>query len=367
MTKRWPILYGKASTGKVKVWTIRAEETKDGTALTITDYSYEGSDQIQSAVVKVGKGKNIGRSNETTPYEQACLEAESKWKKQQDKKYVTDKKLLNKKSLPLPMLALDYKQRGKDITWPALVQPKLNGIRCLARKVSPNVMEYTSRGGKTFTTLDHLTAHLLPIMEVGDILDGEVFTQRLTFQQIVSAVKRLQENTAVLEYWVYDVVRDEDFYARAKHVQSLFERQGPIVQVPTHIVPNEKLMIEMHQRLVGAGYEGTIIRNYLGTYRESHRSKNLQKYKDFIEEEFEIIGGKDGVGKEEGAVTFLCVTEEGKEFKARSRGTYKQRRAWLTDLPNLVRNRKKLTVRYFSRTDENIPYLPVGLAIRDYE
>lgn len=362
MSKLWPTLYGKASNGKIKVWKISVKKQGTKAAVIVTEHGYEDSEELQEARVKITEGKNIGKANETTPYQQACAEAEAKWKKKQDKKYTTDKS--GESDILLPMLAHTFEKRGKDIEWPALVQPKLNGIRCLARKISRYAVEYTSRGGKSFTTLDHLTPHLLKVMKAGDVLDGELFTKELTFQEIVSAVKRKQDHTEMVEFWIYDIVRDEPFADRAKHLERV-GLSGPLVLVPTLPVKSEDQMKKFHQQMVGAGYEGTIIRNMHGVYRKDHRSSDLQKYKDFIDEEFEIVGGKQGIGKDEGAVTFLCETEEGKRFDCRPRGTYEQRQAWWADLKNLMG--KQLTVRYQTRSDDNIPIFPVGIAIRDYE
>ena len=83
--KTFSTLYARSSTGKTKVWRIWAEEIKQG-ALIITEYGYEDSDEMQRAAVTIREGKNVGRSNETTPYEQACAEAEAKWQKKKDKK-----------------------------------------------------------------------------------------------------------------------------------------------------------------------------------------------------------------------------------------------------------------------------------------
>jgi len=363
-TGPWKTLYGKSSTGKIKIWKIWVERGRDGIANIITEHGYEESEKLQRATVKITSGKNVGRSNETTPYEQAVLEATAKWEKKRDKKYTVDKKELFENRAPLPMLALDFKKRGKSMEWPAFTQPKLNGIRCLATKLSEDAMDYTSRGGKTFTTLDHLTPHLLEMMDVGEIFDGEIFTKELTFQQITSAIKRQQDNSLLLEFWIYDVVQDEPFADRSDHLAALglFD---PLVLVPTISVKDVDQMKKMHNQMVEAGYEGTIIRNYHGVYKADHRSADLQKYKDFIDEEFEIVGGKQGVGKDEGAVTFLCETEEGKRFDCRPRGTYEQRQRWWKDLSNLMG--KQLTVRYQVRSDDNIPIFPVGIAIRDYE
>jgi DNA ligase-1 len=225
-------------------------------------------------------------------------------------------------------------------------------------------MEYTSREGKPFPTLEHLVPHHLNALRVGDTLDGELFTKALTFQEICSAVKRLQDRTVLIEHWIYDIVRKGTFEARNAYLKKL-KLSHPLVLVPTLPIASELQMLNMHQQLVRAGYEGTIVRNAAGPYKADFRSKDLQKYKDFHDEEFKIIGGKEGVGKDKGAVTFLCETEEGKEFDCRPKGSYEQRREWWTGLESLIG--KLLTVKYQARSDANIPIFPIGLSIRDYE
>ena len=361
----WPVLYGKSSTGKIKVWRIKVEKQENGTAKIITKHGYEDSDELQTAIVRVTLGKNIGRSNETTPYEQACSEASSKWEKKRDKKYAVSKKKLASNTTVLPMLALDYKKRFKSIEWPALAQPKLNGVRCLAHKVSRYTIEYTSREGKPWLTLGHLTPHLLRVMDTGERLDGEVFTQVLPFEDIVSAVKRQQENTLLLEFWVYDIVSHAEFADRTRHVRRA-DLETPLVLVPTIPAKDEEAMLKLHQEFVANGFEGTIIRNMKGIYKQDHRSKDLQKYKDFQDDEFKIIGGKDGIGKFEGAITWICITSTGEKFDVVPKGTMEQRRKW-------YKNREKyfgkmITVKYQNLTDDRqVPLFPVGLAIRDYE
>lgn len=52
----------------------------------------------------------------------------------------------------------------------------------------------------------------------------------------------------------------------------------------------------------------------------------MGKVNDFLDDEFEIIGAKEGVGKTEGQATFRCKTEKGAEFDVRCKGTDGQRR-----------------------------------------
>ena len=63
-------------------------------------------------------------------------------------------------------------------------------------------------------------------------------------------------------------------------------------------------------------------------------------------------------------VIFTVVTDDGKAFNVRPRGTVEQRRVWLEETDNLTG--ALLTVRYQELSEDSIPIFPVGIAIRDY-
>ena len=68
---KFPTLYGKDSKGNLRVWTIKIE----GNAVTVEHGREDGK---LTSKTYYTKGKNLGRSNETTPEEQAELEAQAK-------------------------------------------------------------------------------------------------------------------------------------------------------------------------------------------------------------------------------------------------------------------------------------------------
>lgn len=373
--KEFPTLYGKAKSGKIKVWTIRVVEgqvdpsSAPCVAIEVTHGQQDG--KMTVSYKKILEGKNIGRSNETTPADQAVLEAESQWKKQLDKNYRESVEELESSLFLLPMLAHNYEKRGKEIRFPACVQPKLDGVRALAHKVDENTIRFTSRRAKEFDTLDHLKPILLDMMEVGDIFDGELFTDKLTFQEIVSAVKRKSELTDLVEYHVYDMVDLEKTFAeRRSTLLSRFFMYIPeghdflsIKPVKTWGVYSEDDIRRIHAEFTEMGYEGTMIRNIDGKYLLEHRSVDLQKFKDFEDAEFEIIGGVQGIGKSEGQCIFHCLAENGKVFAVRCRGTDEYRKYQWEHLEEFIG--KPLTVRFQGRTDEGVPRFPVGIAVRE--
>jgi DNA ligase-1 len=124
-------------------------------------------------------------------------------------------------------------------------------------------------------------------------------------------------------------------------------------------------MFRLHVIFTTQGNEGTIIRNKDGIYKLNHRSSDLQKYKSFQDDEYEIIGFKEGTNTDEGCVIWECKTPNGLEFSVRPRGTKEQRTEWFDNGESYIGS--LLTVRYQELTDDGIPRFPVGIAIRDYE
>lgn len=375
-----PMLYGRTSKGIIKQWEIivSADDQNAGVAYLHTRYGQINGKKTESVARKI-HGKNIGRSNQTTPWQQAQSQAESKWKKQLDSNY--RETIAELDHLPdLPMLALRYKDRSHDIKWPAFAQPKLNGVRCFAKKIDSLTIEYTTRKGKKWETLGYMDPYLLAIMDTGETFDGEIFNPTLTFQEITSRAKRVLSDRSNIEndpvqFHVFDIVdRDKPFDQRWKTVSSRIAALDkftslldpcPIVAVPTRPVQTEAEFFKWHTTWTAEGYEGSMVRNINGLYVPDYRSADLQKHKDFIDEEFEIVGGKEGEGKDEGTIIFKCITEDGKTFDTRPKGSWELRHKYWNDLPRL--HGKMLTVRYQNLSDEGIPIFPIGLNLRDYE
>jgi len=377
-------LYGKASNGKIKVVYYSVEELEDGTVDIVNEHGYlDGKKQIDRRNIKVGK--NIGKSNETTPWEQACSEVEAEWKKKLDSNYTTNESGVpdsSEQSL-LPMLAHDFNKRKHNIKYPCLVQPKLDGVRCMARSDDGNA-RFTSRKDKPYDTLSHLShtsAFYLNYTPDGAPLDGEVYKHGLSLQEINRRVKKHRPGeTEELEYWVYDVAHtDMGNKERLDALQKIYDDfdRNPdwkVILVETFVANSEEEVKHYHDMFVKNGFEGVIVRNMDGKYVFDKRSADLQKYKEFQDDEFEIIGATTGGGREEGAIIFQCkvpnpVEGGAKEFEVRPRGSIEQRRVWMREFNEDAANfiGKQLTVRYFNYSEDNIPIFPVGITIRDYE
>jgi len=350
-------LYGLDKSGGYKEWSIWT----DGSYLVIKHGKLGGKMQIKSEEVH---GKNIGRSNETSPEQQAELEAESRYKKQLDKGYRPTKEELTELPL-LPMLAADYLKQGHRIKYPCYASAKLDGVRCLAIRHEDRV-ELKSRGGKEYS-VPHIQGQLLTIMRVGDIWDGELYIHGKYLEEVVSAVKKWNDNTPDIEYIIFDMVKNEAYEDRLISMQALRRYTLSCMEVP-HIdviefceLQDDAHMKQKHKEYVSRGYEGIMLRNFEGMYESGKRSADLQKYKEFFDEEFEIVA----VGEDKNGNAVLCVfdTTAGETFTV-CYGDFEQRKHQLEHWREYIG--KWLTVKYQTRyKDSKLPQFPTGVMIRE--
>jgi ATP-dependent DNA ligase len=393
----FPELIGEAQTGKLKSWSIRVLD-KDAFAIIQTTHGYiDGKQQTNEKIIS--EGKNIGKKNETTPLEQAISEARSAWIKKKESGYSPNEETAIKidgchtrcdldngnednksvdslsagrgkgitEDVPLPMLAHDYNKRSKNILYPCLVQRKYDGTRCVA---IPNKGLF-SRNRKRYPHLLHIINEINRLPS-DIILDGELYSDTLTFQEIVGIVKREtlkegdSEKMMKIKFHVYDIINYMPYAQRYANLQMLFNRYKfkHLQFVATELCESEHKMKELHAQYITEGYEGIILRNKDGLYKNA-RSVDLQKYKEFFDDEYEVVDYKEGDGLESGCVIWVCKTSDGKIFNCRPRGTREERCNMFINGGNYIG--KKITVRYQEKTTDGLPRFPVGITFRDYE
>jgi len=370
----FPTLYGRATTGKIKMWKAIVTKLEDGTACLEIEHGYlDGKKQLDSRMIE--EGKNIGRSNETTPYEQACSEARSSFNKKKDEGYAESLSEIKEESIGffLPMLAHKWQDHSAKIKFPAILQPKLDGFRSLAKKEN-GVVHLWSRKGKVLEVPTEIKEELGKILKEGETTDGELYRHGWGFQRIASAIKKRGEDTAGLHYYIYDSpvlnqTFQERFLNRWPGIPMDFsldlkvvDGTSRIILCPNKIVNSPEEVMEGQSQVIEAGYEGAIVRNLASEYMFKNRSMSLLKVKNFEDAEFEIVGGKEGQGREAGMVIFRCKLKSGLQFDVRPRGTQEERSEMWNNLESYIG--KPLTVKYQGLTDDGCPRFPVGLHIR---
>lgn len=323
----------------------------------------------------IKEGKNIGKANETSAEEQALAEAESRWTGKKKKGYVEQLSNAAKGKVDSQVIEGGYvvmlaKKFEGDLSYPVAVQPKLDGIRSAATGSS-----LWTRTRKPIRSVPHIEHALEQLGKHRPKLsDGELYHHlyRTDFEKITTIVgqkKDVHEDHAIVQYHIYDIPSDKPFSERYLDLEKLrkeLPKNSPLVIVPTRIANNEEELMEIFQDYLTMGYEGAMIRLLEIPY-ENKRSGSLLKLKEFVDDEFEIIGGEEGRGKLQGHLgAFICKTATQTEFKVKMAGETAKLKEYWENLDEYVG--EMLTVKYQALTGKNkVPRFPVGKAIRNYE
>jgi len=386
---KYPKLYKLTSTKKIQEWEIFTEENK----IIVIQGQLNGKKQRYEETIK--EGKNIGKENETTANQQADAEAKSKWEKKHNKDYHLKIEECNQEIKIanlggyLPMLAQTYqKHADKHLKYPCVVQPKLDGLRCIATKIDDEIKLWF-RSGKEVVTMSHIATDLDNVMINGDIFDGELYIHGEDFNSFTGAIRANKnvnpEITNKIQYHVYDFPRIKNltegnsFYKRFKLFNPVHLTLASTIKVETIIVNNFEEAIDYYKQCIEKKYEGIMFRNINMPY-EQKRSYSLLKYKEFVEDEFIITGAEEGKGTLAGHVgAFVCKIEPNRLLKdiggrtftfGNEEGVIKAKmmgkREYLKHLfenPNEYLN-EPLTIKYQNLSKDGIPRFPVAKAIR---
>lgn len=385
--KTFDTLYGTEKNGKIKVWNASVQENADGTATATIEYG-QIDGKKQTTVRDYTEGKNIGRKNETTPYTQSIQETQRKWTDKKEKEgYTTDMPLDDKKeatgTVIFPMLAGKYepqtsKKKRTDIQYPCFVQPKLDGLRCITYiNTTGKAVVAQSRTGGLFDSVAHITSVLLPIFKAHPrvALDGELYTKDISFETLAGIIKKKKITDADrdvlkhVKYHIYDMIHldnpDMPYIERHQFICKVVQaHSSPFLEiVRTDKVKSVDEFKEKFGEFVANEYEGIMLRNIDSVYQQGFRSNDLQKYKEFQEEEYAIVGFDQGDGRDKGTVIWKCQTKEGRAFSVRPRGTHEHRQDLFKNGESFVG--KQLTVIFQELSELNVPRFPVGKAVRD--
>lgn len=353
-----PVLYSKTSKGKLHSWTIEVKGN-----VVWTEWGEVGG--CENGDHYFAEGKNIGRSNETTPEEQANLEATSKWESKKLKKYyeTADAAMNTLNIKPMRAYTLDDKREAK-LKWPVDVQPKFDGVRCMAYLRDDGTVRLMSRGGKDYT-VPLVAGALTGRLAAGMCLDGELYVHGESLQEIRHLIANKDPSVTFHVYDCTELPTNDHGWEKRKAILDMWFATASnlnddvIVQSVVVSCADIKAVKRTHDKYVKDGYEGAMIRTMTGKYKLAGKSTDLLKYKMFVDDEFVIV--RVGKGKDE-VPLYTCIQEEGLEFDVRPVGTAEQRKRLLREGSKRVG--QLLTVKYQNRSDDNIPLFPVGKSFR---
>lgn len=309
-------LYGKSSGGSLLIW----EVSTQGDTITVRHGQLGGKIQERKTVCKT---KSKGKSNETTPEEQAVLEAKAKHVKQQKKGYYETKEEALEHVEFTPMKLQAWKDHASKITYPCFYQTKLNGMRYMVQKDGSGL----SKQGEEIFLPTHIQQDVdIIAVDLGDRFkgfDGEVYAGNmhrggLSLQKIISAFRKENEDTEKLKYYIYNIPDStETFQQRVESMKEIeqiiidYDIQNVVV-LETMYCLGEDDADKFYEIDVNRKEEGGVYHNARGIYEFGKRSYDSQKRKPRQSAEAKVM--KTEIDKN-GQGLLTCQMENGVEFK----------------------------------------------------
>jgi ATP-dependent DNA ligase len=281
-----PILYNKK-----KIWSIWL--SKENNKLYM---------HIKNNIISLKKNKNNQKK--------AIIEINRLWKKKKENGYIENKMIIK------PMGAHKLNNFYYKIIYPAYVQKKLDGFRCISN-IDKKAVLY-SKNMKPFIYLNHIKKELMKIKELVDnpniYLDGELYENNINLHQISSLVmkkyasKNNEKKMKKISYYIFDLFDinnlNNHFYNRYKYLKNIFIQYKfkYIKLVECYNVSSYKEIQNYYDKFILDGYEGIIVRNKYGLYELNKKSYNVLRTKEFKKKDFIIVGAKEGTGIQKGAI-----------------------------------------------------------------
>jgi DNA ligase-1 len=234
------------------------------------------------------------------------------------------------------MLAHDGANHEKKITGVRLIEPKLDGVRCITivDYESKTVVQYT-RNGKILENFSHISDSLLAnIDDLGRsyVLDGEVVSS--SFQSLMKQVHRKDDVKASdARLMLFDIIPLSEFQkgksvmgqkrrtALLKALKPIFDKCENIdvidqIEIDLNSYVGELQFKEFNKEAIENGFEGIMIKDPNAPY-ECKRSTSWLKQKPFIEVSLTVLETEEGTGRNEGKMGALVCegTEDGKLIK----------------------------------------------------
>ena len=377
-------IYKRTSSGKVQIW--YGELDGNGSFRTV---SGQIDGKKTTSEWTLCKPKNVGKANATTAVEQAAAELDAMYTKRLEREYRRDIDKIDVKSYTKPMKCLkwydDAKKRPKPGTLIG-VQPKLDGMRCLASKDGCK-----SQDGLIIPGAPHISEALQELLEKFPMmeLDGELYNHeyKSDFEGLMSGLKREPKTEAdrqrakdIVQYHIYDIVYNLPYYknddafvvGRYQNIQNIFELYLKKYSSMFHVVEmvvttmdeTGKVVEDIDDDFIEKGYEGSIVRILnQDFYMPGKRPNSMFKVKNFMDDEFPIVDVMEGKGNWAGHCKAIKVRlPNGNICKASVKGDKSYAKDLLARKDELIG--KMATVKYLRYSKYGMLNLPIFKSVR---
>jgi len=253
------------------------------------------------------------------------------------------------------------------------ISRKLDGVRCICFYNHPYNIQFYSRQGKEFTTLNVLKEKLSQCKNIPNntVFDGEICivdeNGNEDFQGIIKEIKRKDYTIKNPCYMIFDVLTKDEFEMKEQsqwlkwrigNLTSLFNdnellRTNNFKQVTQYQYTSDTLQM-LKEKANKEGWEGLMFRknvSYKGT-----RSNDLLKYKEFNENDYKVIDVEvsevqdvvNGIATKIPAIGALIIEHKGNKVHVGTGLSLEQRKRWLEHPEEIVGS--MINVKYFEES-----------------
>lgn len=208
------------------------------------------------------------------------------------------------------------------IEYPCWVEPKLDGVRCIAVCDEKGKVKLYSRSGKEFTNFPEIVEVIEKHSWPNIVFDGEVVVKKGSFQDLMTLVRATWRPPDIeVEYVIFDRMKREVFERQGKtplltqrrnftFITQESPKEEALRNISGKTVESEEDLWEVYRDYRLEGYEGAVAKNLEARY-EFKRSPHWVKLKPKETHDLEVIGSEEGTGKFVGKLGKFIVDFEG--------------------------------------------------------
>lgn len=217
-----------------------------------------------------------------------------------------------------------------ELSYPIVVEPKYDGVRCITVIDEHGVVSLYSRNGKQFENFAEIEEAIACLGLRGRVLDGEIIGQDHANQyKGVMARARGHRGTndhIPVVYQLFDTITLDVFEGRRPSVAAWGDRRSALEEfikraslfgiergllelAPYSVVGKPEELQAVYEQYVARGFEGVIVKDPSKPY-ELKRSKSWRKLKPMDTADLTVIDSVEGEGKYASTLGALIVEGE---------------------------------------------------------